>query len=589
MAETSVNTNVKNAPSERMNCCSRLELCVAAALGLVWFGLFTAALPQDIVWGDSPELAAAAYRLGNPHPTGYSLYMLLLHAVQWLPVGTVAYRSHLFSAMCMSAACSVWMIVLLRFLSASFRRNDLSALVAASAATIAFALTPTAWSQAIITEVYAFFILLCAVNVVVLQRAWNRPLQCTASMLMILSTQIIHHRLALFLVAMTGLLWIYRCVVVQEKLRPSALQITGKVLLGLSPFLLLLYFPIRASYDPFLNWYNPSDPARFWDYINGSMYQDVLRSGLQHWDTLVNSQTVARHIFISFCAFGLLGFLILFGWGVLIYQQLRLGILCIFLYLIYLLFVMLYKTGDWQVFLLPLLLIQTVPMAFCVMQVFQWIEPRSSMYFIRFGYALFMIFSVIPMFVPDEPQRFDLALSRPVHQQELQKRFALRQDTSAKVFADQVWKIVQAGDSVVTGLDQVTADNEFFPLAYQHVVEGKGDENPLIAANFMRYDWYRSQLNRRYDLDVPMKGNELAPSRQAYLEEIWKTVIHPLLQRGGIVTPSPNLPPDWYARVHIENYEIKMPRAWVSQTYRMYLPKSYVQRLTLKEEQDSKN
>src|SRR5438552_2046632 len=52
----------------------------ALLVGLVAFGVYLCTLAVSIVWGDSPELTAAAYNLGIPHPTGYPLYMLLSHA-----------------------------------------------------------------------------------------------------------------------------------------------------------------------------------------------------------------------------------------------------------------------------------------------------------------------------------------------------------------------------------------------------------------------------------------------------------------------------------------------------------------------------
>ena len=530
--------------------------------------------------------------------------MILLHAVQWLPVGSVAYRSHLFSAVCMSAACAVWLIVLLRFLSGSFNHKGISSLIAACCATIAFALTPIAWSQAIITEVYAMFLLLCAVNVYLLQRAWQKPLHYTACMLMIMSLQILHHRLAVFLVILSGILWFYRRLKAKDESKPSMMQLSLKVLLGLSPFLLLLYFPIRASYDPFFNWFNPNNPTRFWDYINGQMYQIVLQQSMMNWEYLITVSSTLWHGYITCSAFGWFGIVILFGWYSLLTHNKQLSCISLILFTIYLFFTMLYKVGDWQVFLLPLLLLQTIPLAHGISHFLTWIQKRSTVYFTRFSYGLCFLLALNPLTVSENsmlnPEFIDISeliatderVTPPpklwTPKQNLLSRFALRNDLSAKMYAQGVWDLIQPGDSVVTGLDQVKADNEFFPLAYQHVVENKGKDTPLIGANFIRYDWYRKQINQRYDLDIPMNDDQLV-TEEVYFEALWKAVMNPLLQRGGVVTPSPNLPNSWYKKLKIQSYELEVPPAEVSRSYQVYLPNSIVYRLTLNEDEGTSN
>lgn len=575
-----VNANVKYTASDDSQCCHRAELFSAAGLGLVLLCLFTIALPQDIVWGDSPELAAAAWTLGNPHPTGYSLYILLLHGFQWLPLGTVAFRSHLFSAVCMSVACSIWVLVLTRLLAMSNQKSP-ATLIASLSATLAFALTPTTWSQAIITEVYAFFVLLCAMNVFILIQAWNAPHKYTIPLLMILSLQLLHHRMSIFLVAVSFGLWIYKLYKDRKEINSRWVI---QFIIGLSPCLLLLYFPIRASVDPFLNWYNPSEITRFWEYINGTMYQDILRAGLSYWHVLLSPKEIISHLSLVFMAYGWIGFIILFGWWSVIYQHLKIGLLCTTLFMIYLLFVLLYKTGDWQVFLLPLLLIQTIPLAFGLQQLFVWINANSTVYFTRFAYGLCLALMILPLFAPSEPAQLNRAITEPFNKYEFQFRFGLNHDLSAMVYARTVWNVVQPRDSLITGLEDIKADNEFFPLVYQHIVERRGKNSPLIGANFLRYDWYREQINQRYDLNVPMNQDQIYPSREEWLDDIWIQLFEPLLSRGGVVTPSPRLAFDWFHNTNVTESQFTIPNAIVIRSYRLYLPAALTHRFTAKKD-----
>jgi hypothetical protein len=64
----------------------------------LWQVLLMAQNP-GLMSDDSGEMVAAAYRLGLPHPPGYPLFNLLGHFFTLLPIGTVAFRLNLFSAL----------------------------------------------------------------------------------------------------------------------------------------------------------------------------------------------------------------------------------------------------------------------------------------------------------------------------------------------------------------------------------------------------------------------------------------------------------------------------------------------------------
>ncbi len=64
---------------------------------MLWQILLWAQNP-GLMADDSGEMAAAAYNLGLPHPPGYPFFDLLGHLVVLIPIGTVAFRLNLFSA-----------------------------------------------------------------------------------------------------------------------------------------------------------------------------------------------------------------------------------------------------------------------------------------------------------------------------------------------------------------------------------------------------------------------------------------------------------------------------------------------------------
>src|SRR5438105_2056790 len=69
----------KPDPLPRRRMPAVLTPCLAAAAGTAAFLVYVRTLAPSIVWGDSPELTAAAYTAGVAHPTGYPLYTLLAH------------------------------------------------------------------------------------------------------------------------------------------------------------------------------------------------------------------------------------------------------------------------------------------------------------------------------------------------------------------------------------------------------------------------------------------------------------------------------------------------------------------------------
>src|SRR5688572_18023679 len=81
---------------------------ISLVVGLIAFYVYWRTVAVSIAWGDSPELTAAAFQAGVPHPTGYPLYMLLGHAfIKLLPFGSVAYRMNLLSALAAAAAIAL--------------------------------------------------------------------------------------------------------------------------------------------------------------------------------------------------------------------------------------------------------------------------------------------------------------------------------------------------------------------------------------------------------------------------------------------------------------------------------------------------
>ncbi|MBN2754115.1 MAG: DUF2723 domain-containing protein [Candidatus Goldbacteria bacterium] len=70
---------------------------ILSVISLILLFLFILTAPPTIYFGDSGELAAAAYNLGIGHPPGYPLFTLMEKLFSYLPAGDIAFRMNLMS------------------------------------------------------------------------------------------------------------------------------------------------------------------------------------------------------------------------------------------------------------------------------------------------------------------------------------------------------------------------------------------------------------------------------------------------------------------------------------------------------------
>jgi hypothetical protein len=138
-----------------------LPRCLAMAA----FMLYVMAAPPGFFWLDSAELSAAAVAMGVPHPTGFPLYCIVARAASLVPVGELAFRIELVSAVC-AALAVFWVTRLVLELC----RGDGHALVGAAVAGTLLALSAVFLRQATVAEVYAPSAALLAGGLLLLER-----------------------------------------------------------------------------------------------------------------------------------------------------------------------------------------------------------------------------------------------------------------------------------------------------------------------------------------------------------------------------------------------------------------------------------
>jgi hypothetical protein len=145
-----------------------LDLAVSASLAVVSLAVYGATLTPSLSYlsPDGNELATIPYVLGLAHSPGYPLYTWLGKAFTLLPMGDIAHRVNLMSAASGALAIAGLYLILALLLptTAPLRRP------AAALCALLLAFSPTAWSQAVIAEVYAPNLALMALTLLLLLR-----------------------------------------------------------------------------------------------------------------------------------------------------------------------------------------------------------------------------------------------------------------------------------------------------------------------------------------------------------------------------------------------------------------------------------
>ena len=234
-------------------------LAVACALALY---ALTAA--PWLTWAndgaDGGDLVTAAMVGGVPHPSGYPTYCLLGRLFALLPLGSVAHRFNLFSAVAAAGAVGMVSLCALQVLERS--GPSLARALIALGVALAAAAAPALWSQATISEVYALNALFFAALLYIALRRPTSPWVWAAGGAL-LGLGLGNHLTLIFVAPALAIL----LAPVAERRRIAAGA--AGLLLGLSVY---LYIPLAARADPPVNWGNPRTWQGFWWLVSGQAY-----------------------------------------------------------------------------------------------------------------------------------------------------------------------------------------------------------------------------------------------------------------------------------------------------------------------------
>lgn len=313
------------------------------ALGALLFYLFT--LAPTVLWGDDAFFQRTAYTGGlRPDGGGHWLWLQIARLFVQIPIGDVAYRSNLLSAV--AAACTLFVLY------AAAREAGLR-WDGATVTVISMAVGHTFWMHAVRAEVYTLFTLFVALHIWLWAR-WQRrersdeggllggqrPLYAGAALFGI---TLLAHQMAVFLAVSWSLLVLAR----SETLRRVHLaKATAFLLLGLLPFLAAIHVQIMVATTA--SW--PEAILLYFTHAGADFGPSLLNFSIANLPGDIT----------NWLAFTILHFaspaIILIVWG--IQHRLRHGvspfwIAVLTFYGIDVLFSISYRVNDWFVFLLP--------------------------------------------------------------------------------------------------------------------------------------------------------------------------------------------------------------------------------------------
>src|SRR5829696_1706257 len=245
-----------------------------AAVVVVALAVYVATLMPGQAFDDWGEMQTVPHVLGVAHPTGYPTYIVTAWLFELLPLGTVAWRANLLSAVCVAVALGAETAIGQRL----GVRPWLAALAALATGAIA-----TVWASAVVAEVNPLHVALMALLIHrSLVWAENRRARDLGIGGMLVGLALGNHLLTLFVAPffVAYALWAGRQTL---RAHPGwlVLPITGTAI-GAAVY---LYIPVAAVLEPPLSYNHPVtiDAVRF--LVTGEQFRSQY-SGLLAWSSI---------------------------------------------------------------------------------------------------------------------------------------------------------------------------------------------------------------------------------------------------------------------------------------------------------------
>ncbi len=233
-----------------------------AVAGLAALAVYVRTLLPGQAFGDWGEMQTVPHVLGVAHPTGYPTYIVLSWLAQLVPVGSIAFRANLLSAVLVASALGVAAAILLRLGT----RPSI-----AVGAALALGAVGTVWAAATVAEVnplHLFFVAALLHRALVWEKH-RRPRDLIVGAVL-LGLALGNHLLIIFVAPFVGLfvLWVGRREIGAHPWILAAAVAAGIIAAGI-----YLYIPIAAASNPPLPYNHPVTPEAVVWLVSGAQFR----------------------------------------------------------------------------------------------------------------------------------------------------------------------------------------------------------------------------------------------------------------------------------------------------------------------------
>lgn len=461
---------------------------------------------------DTGDMITASAISGVSHAPGYPLYCLLGKLwITFLPLGNIAFRMNLFSAIAAAVAVGMVYFIILKIISIETKKDKSnSSIISGIIGSLLLAFGATFWEQAVMAEKYTLNGMFVTLLIFILLK-WHECLT-TKSILkgqnylllfsFTLGLSFTHHYQTLFIIP-AGIFFIgitslfhkrtfsHCChdttcshlrgiISLFHKGSFSLLHEYKKALiLFLLPLAIYLYLPIRASNHPMYNFGDPQTIQRFIDHITAKEFTGNLTSSIP---TILNSfkEHIPAFFVHQFTWVGVI--LALIGMIVLGKKKRTTSSILVLITLADIVYSIRYRIYNVEDYYIPAFI------CFCI-----WISVGI------FWCKKFLSKNVITNFIISILLLlFPLYIANIRYHKYLQRDYYFSYD-----YAYNVLKSVEERGIVLLDDYNVT-----LPASYLHYVEGiKKDEIILLSKEFLDYNlytgndnsWYLNQIKERHN------------------------------------------------------------------------------------------
>ncbi len=454
---------------------SILPLILTGSLLVIYLSSMAPGLTWANDGSDGGDLITAAAKGGVAHPTGYPLYLLVARIFQIIPVGSLAFRTNLMSAVAAALASVLVYILVTRYLSASDENSSwLPGLVSA----YAFGLSPLIWSQAVITEVYTLHALF--VVLILYLSSDQSTLKLAQKKLDLIQgltfgLAIGNHVTSILLLPILFFPMISRRPAINDEVQPTGKWVLDKnstlrrlTWLG-AGLLVYLTLPMRALSKPPVNWGNPLTLNSFVWLVSGKLYQDQL-----FVLTLASVGARARSVAALLIEqFGIPGLIIGLIGVIVFYKPFRLFRNTLWIVAAFSVFAIGYATHDSYVYLIPAFLCFAIWIGLGAAGLMDLFSRK----FPRIGMALGFIF-VFYSFLLAASNWQQVDASRDMRAEDFGREVLAQAPANAIVFAK--------------------GDKAIFTMWYFHFALQNRPDLAIVVTDLLGFDWYQETLSSTY-------------------------------------------------------------------------------------------